>query len=190
MKIAIYARVSTDEQTVENQIRDLSAYCQLKGWTDIIIFKDEGISGSKISRPEFDKMLRMAKNKEIQTILVWKFDRASRSTKHLITLLEDFNSWGVDFVSLKENIDTSTPAGRLMYTMISAFAQFERDTLIERTKSGMSRAKAEGKHIGRTKQYDWQSIQAMHNNGQPTKEIADHYNMSQSQVRKILKKAA
>jgi len=190
MKVALYTRVSTDQQTVENQVRDLTAYCQIKGWSDITIFKDQGVSGAKTSRPEFNKMIKQAKAGDFDVVMVWKFDRASRSTKHLITLLEDFDTWGVDFVSLQENVDTSTPAGKLMFTMISAFAQFERDTIIQRTKSGMARAKAEGKKIGRSKQCDWDEILELKNDGKSTKQIANQTNMSESHIRRIIKKAA
>ena len=190
MRVALYTRVSTDQQTCENQVRDLMAYCNIKGWTDIFIFQDKGVSGAKTSRPEFDKMIDQAEAGTFDVVMVWKFDRASRSTKHLITLLEDFNKWGVDFVSLKENIDTSTPAGKLMFTMISAFAQFERDTLIERTKSGMSRAKAQGKKIGRSKTYDWSEITTLNSQGFSPTEISNKTGMSRSQVNRVLKKVA
>lgn len=190
MRVAIYARVSTDDQTNQTQINELKKYCELKGWSDLTIFQDEGISGTKTSRPEFDRMVEGAKNKEFDVIAVWRFDRASRSTRHLLELLDDFKKWGVDFVSLKEQIDTSSAAGKLMFTMISAFAQFERDVISDRTKAAMSRLKEEGRQVGRSKTYDYSKVIELKNQGKRPPEIAQILGISKSHARKIYREAA
>ena len=190
MRVAIYARVSTDDQTNQTQINELKKYCELKGWSDITIFQDEGISGTKTSRPEFDKMIEAAKNKEIDAIMVWRFDRASRSTRHLLQLLDDLKKWDVDFISLKEQIDTSSAAGKLMFTMISAFAQFERDVISDRTKAAMKRLKNEGKSVGRSRSIDYEQFNELKEQGKRPPEIAQIMKISKSHARKIYREAA
>lgn len=190
MKVAIYARVSTDGQTVDNQLSDLTKHCELKGWTNVTTFIDEGISGAKTSRPQFDKMIEACKAGQFDVVMVWRFDRASRSTKHLLNLLDDLKRWGVDFVSHREAIDTSTAAGKLMFTMVSAFAQFERDVISDRTKAGMERLKREGKKIGRDRQYDRGQVIELKNKGIKTPEIAKRLGISESHCRKLVREAA
>ena len=190
MRAAIYARVSTDEQTVATQVGELTKYAELKGWTDLKIYVDEGISGTKISRPQFDKMLQAAEAGEIDVVMVWRFDRASRSTRHLLSLLDDLQKWGVDFISIKEQIDTSTAAGKLMFTMISAFAQFERDVISDRTKAAMSRLKSQGKHIGRSRAIDYAEVIRLNEDGLTAPEIAQRLGISKSHCRKIVREAA
>ena len=190
MRVAIYARVSTDDQTNQTQINELKRYCEMKGWSDLTTFQDEGVSGTKTSRPEFDKMIEAAQNKEFDVIAVWRFDRASRSTRHLLELLDSFQKWGVDFVSLKEQIDTSSAAGKLMFTMISAFAQFERDVISDRTKAAMKRLKSEGKQIGRERSIDYDRFIELKAEGYRPPEIAQKMGISKSHARKIYREAA
>ena len=144
----IYARVSTRDQNIEIQLSDLRSYAKTRGFTIVLEYIDYG-SGSQNDRVEYLKMLDDVHKRKCDFILVWKFDRFARSTKELINALEEFKVLGVDFISYKENIDTSTPAGKALFTLISAFAEFEREILVERVRSGMQKAKAEGKHIGR-----------------------------------------
>jgi DNA invertase Pin-like site-specific DNA recombinase len=146
-RVAIYARVSTDEQSVDLQLRDLRAYVEQRGWT-CTEFVDEGVSGRKQSRPALNELMKEARRKRIDVVLVWRFDRFARSTRHLVTALEEFRSLGVDFVSHQEALDTSTPMGAAMFTIISAMAQLEVDILRERTKAGMAAARRRGKQIG------------------------------------------
>lgn len=146
-RVAVYARVSTGDQSVDLQLRDLRDYVERQGW-EATEFVDEGVSGRKQSRPALDRLMKEARRKRFDVVLVWRFDRFARSTKHLVTALEEFRCLGVDFVSHQEALDTSTPMGAAMFTIISAMAQLEVDILRERTKAGMEAARRRGKRIG------------------------------------------
>lgn len=150
-RVAIYARVSTSDkgQDVDMQLRELRAYAALRGWTIATEYVDEGISGTKVSRPQLDAMMSAAKLRAFDTVLVWKFDRFARSTKHLLSALETFQAHAVAFVSLTEGIDTSSAVGRFVLTVLGGVAELERSILIERTKAGMRNAAAKGIHCGR-----------------------------------------
>ena len=149
MRAAVYARVSTTEQTTLNQLIDLHRYCQARVWEDTVEYVDEGVSGSKDSRPALDRLVRDAKRRSVDVLVVWKLDRLGRSLRHLILLLDELTALGVAFVSLGEGIDTSTPAGRLQLHVLGAIAEFERDRIRERVKAGLVRAKAQGRRLGR-----------------------------------------
>jgi DNA invertase Pin-like site-specific DNA recombinase len=190
MRVAIYCRVSTDLQTNETQESQLRDYCKMKGWSDIEVFIDDGVSGTRRSRPELDHMLSRVRNKEFDAVMVWRFDRASRSTKQLLELLEEFQKLGVDFISLREQIDTSTPAGKLMFTMVSGFAQFERDLISERTKAAMQEAKKRGVKYGRDKKYDHSKVIQMKKEGFNINQISEQLGISGCQARKIIREAA
>ena len=148
LRAAIYARVSTFDQEPENQLQELRRYVEARGWT-ATEYVDEGVSGAKESRPALDRLLRDAKRRRLDVLIVWKLDRLGRNLRHLILLLDELTALGVAFVSLNEGIDTSTPAGRLQLHILGAIAEFERERIRERVKLGMSRAKAQGKHVGR-----------------------------------------
>lgn len=148
-RVALYARVSTDEQDTDMQLRELRAYATLRGWTVAAEYVDKGISGTKASRPELDRMMLSSKLGIFDAVIVWKFDRFARSTKHLLTALETFQAHAVAFVSLTEGIDTSSAVGRFVLTVLGGVAELERSILIERTKSGMRNAAAKGVHCGR-----------------------------------------
>lgn len=149
MRVALYARVSTDEQDTDMQLRELRAYAALRGWTITAEYVDKGISGTKASRPELDRMMLSSKLGIFDAVVVWKFDRFARSTKHLLTALETFQAHAVAFVSLTEGIDTSSAVGRFVLTVLGGVAELERSILIERTKAGMRNAAAKGVHCGR-----------------------------------------
>lgn len=149
MKVALYARVSTSDQDPEVQLQPLRDYCRARGWEVFQEFTDVGFSGSKDSRPALDELVHAAGQRRFQTLLVWKFDRFARSTIHLLEALRFFQATGVNFVSLTEAIDTTTPVGEMVYTLIAAIAKFERDLNRERTKAGLAKARAAGKHVGR-----------------------------------------
>ena len=146
----IYARVSTKEQNVDMQLIDLKQYAEARRLNIVREYIDYA-SGSKSDRVNYKKLFDDVRKRKTDSVLVWKFDRFARSTKELINALEEFNNLGVDFISYKENIDTSTPAGKILFTMISAFAEFERAIIRERVKSGMEKAKLRGARIGRPK---------------------------------------
>jgi DNA invertase Pin-like site-specific DNA recombinase len=149
MKIAIYARVSTSKgQSVEMQLRELSEYCQRRSWTVAAEFVDEGVSGAKDSRPELDQLMEAAHRRRFDVVVVWKFDRFARSVSHLLRALETFNSLGITFVSLSESIDTSTPTGKMVFTVLGAVAELERSLIGERVRAGLRNAKAKGIRLG------------------------------------------
>jgi DNA invertase Pin-like site-specific DNA recombinase len=151
MKIAIYARVSTlnKGQDVDMQLIELRQFCATKGWTVVHEYADRGISGSKSSRPQLNRLMEHATAKRFDAVLVWKLDRFGRSVRHLVNAIAELEAAGVSFVSLKDSIDLSTPQGRLMFQIIAAMAEFERALICERVKSGMANARSKGKQIGR-----------------------------------------
>src|SRR5262245_29121597 len=131
-RVAIYARVSTGEQNVESQLRDLREYCDLRRWTVVGEFKDEGISGSVDERPGVLECKRFALKGRADVVLVWAFDRFARSTTHLLHTLEELRTVHVDFVSYRQNIDTTTPTGKMVFTFLAAIAEFERELIRQR----------------------------------------------------------
>ena len=151
MRAAIYARVSTanNGQSPEMQLRELGEYCERRGWTVSGEYVDIGISGTKEKRPELDRLLADAHRRRFDVIAVWKFDRFARSVSHLLRALETFNALGVGFVSLSESLDTSTPAGKMVFTVLGAVAELERSLIVERVKAGLRNARAKGKRLGR-----------------------------------------
>jgi DNA invertase Pin-like site-specific DNA recombinase len=148
MRTALYARVSTSDQTTENQLLELRQYTSARGWTTTE-YIDQGISGTKPTRPALDAMVNDARRRRFDVLVVWRLDRLGRSLKHLVTLLDDLQALGVSFVSLGEGIDCTTPAGTLQLHILAALAQFERARIVERVRAGMARAKKDGKRLGR-----------------------------------------
>jgi DNA invertase Pin-like site-specific DNA recombinase len=148
-RAAIYARVSTQDQNPDMQLRELRSYAQARDLEITHEFVDKE-SGAKEDRPQLEQLLSVARGREIDTVLVWKFDRFARSTKQLVNALEEFQHLGVDFISKTEQIDTSSPTGKVLFTMVSAFAEFERSLISERIRAGIARSRAEGKPHGRS----------------------------------------
>jgi DNA invertase Pin-like site-specific DNA recombinase len=151
MRIALYARVSTKDQSCEMQLRDLRAYGAARGFDLVREYVDVGESGSKDSRPNLNMLLDDARKRQFDAIVVWRFDRFARSTKHLLLALEEFRSLGIQFISYQENMDTSSPLGQALFTIVSAVAQLERDLIRERVSAGIRNARANGKKLGRPK---------------------------------------
>ncbi len=137
------------DSSTDSQLLDLRRYVRERGWNIFKEYVDEGISGTKDSRPALNELMNDAKKRRFDVVLVWRFDRFARSTKHLILALEDFRNLGIDFVSYQENIDTSSPLGSAIFTIISAVAQLERDIIAERVRAGLRRAVENGKKLGR-----------------------------------------
>jgi DNA invertase Pin-like site-specific DNA recombinase len=150
-RAAIYARVSTGHngQDPTMQTRELREYCARRGWTVAGEYVDVGISGTKEKRPELDRLLGDAHHRRFDAVVVWKFDRFARSVSHLLRALEMFQSLGIEFVSLSEQLDTSTPTGKMVFTVLGAVAELERNLIVERVRAGMRNARAKGKMIGR-----------------------------------------
>lgn len=153
-RIALYARVSTvnGNQDPEMQLAELREYAARRRLTIYDEYVDHGVSGSKESRPALNRMMVDARRREFDAVLVWKIDRLGRSLKHLVVTLADLNALGVAFISLRDNLDLSTPSGRLMFQIIGAMAEFERALIQERVRAGLRNAKAKGKRIGRPRQ--------------------------------------
>lgn len=152
-RVAIYARVSTDGQTTENQLQELQAVADRNGWEVVTRFVDHGISGAKgrDQRPQLDAMLKGAIRRDFDLVMSWSVDRLGRSLKHLIELLSEIEAKGVDLYLHQQGLDTTTPAGKAMFQMLGVFAEFERAMISDRVKAGLTRAKATGKTLGRPK---------------------------------------
>ncbi len=150
-RVALYIRVSTDEQTTDNQRRELEGVAKRSGWKIVDIYEDNGISGAngREKRPALDKLLKDAARREFDMIAAWSVDRLGRSLQHLVGLLEELQALGVDLYLHQQGLDTSTPSGRAMFQMCGVFAEFERAMLVERTKAGLARARAKGMRLGR-----------------------------------------
>jgi DNA invertase Pin-like site-specific DNA recombinase len=150
-RVAVYARVSTDEQTVANQQRELQAVADRHSWQIVATFIDEGISGAKgrDKRPGFDRLCRGITRKEFDMVAAWSVDRLGRSLQDLVTFLAELHAKGVGLYLHQQGLDTSTPAGTAMFQMMGVFAQYERSMIVERVKSGIARARSQGKRLGR-----------------------------------------
>jgi DNA invertase Pin-like site-specific DNA recombinase len=162
-KTFLYARVSTDQQStgLEAQVRALKDYCQLNRIENYELFMDEGISGTKSSRPALDRMMAMIKDNEANCVVVYSFSRFARSTTHMLNGLETMKAHGCNFVSLTEKIDTNSPIGKAVFVIISAIAALERDLIAERVRNGLANARAKGKLIGRKKLRDSELIRKL-----------------------------
>ncbi len=192
-RVAIYARVSTADkgQNPEVQLMPLREYCSARQWTITKEYIDKGQSGAKDRRPELDKLIDDAKKRKIDCIMVWKLDRWGRSLKHLINSLSELENLGVAFISYSENIDLSTPAGKMMFHVIGAMAEFERSLIRERVRAGISNARAKGKKLGRKPIPPVVAEQAreMKDNGLSIRAISKKLKLSVGGVHKILAKS-
>jgi DNA invertase Pin-like site-specific DNA recombinase len=190
---ALYARVSTNGhgQTVEPQLLELRAYCERRGWKIAGEFIDSGVSGAKERRPELDRLMAEARRRRFDAVIVYRYDRFARSLRHLVNALEEFRALGIDFVSLHEGVDTSTPNGRLIFGIFASIAEFERELIRQRVRSGMAAARARGKRLGRpSKRVDVVRILAMHRADRSIRQIAAEVGCSRSLVHKTLRKSA
>jgi len=150
MKVALYARVSTQNghQDPELQLQPMREFGVARRWDVAETYIDHGVSGAKESRPALNRLMVDAKRRKFDAVLVWKFDRFARSTSHLLRALEEFKALGIDFVSLTEGVDTSTPMGKMVFTVLGAVAELERSLIVERVKAGMRNARAKGHKPG------------------------------------------
>jgi DNA invertase Pin-like site-specific DNA recombinase len=150
-RVALYARVSTDGQSVENQLRELEAVAVKEGWDVVERFIDRGISGAKgrEERPAFDRLSKGIMRREFDVVAAWSVDRLGRSLQDLVVFLNDLHSKHTNLYLHKQGIDTTTPGGKLLFQMLGVFAEFERSMIVERVKAGLKRARAEGKVLGR-----------------------------------------
>jgi len=187
-KVAIYARVSTKDQSVDMQLSDLERYSKERGLCVCKVYKDNGVSGMKETRPALSGLMNDARKRRFDVVLVWRFDRFARSTKHLVTALYEFRNLGIDFISYQENIDTSSPLGEAIFTIISAMSKLERDIIAERVKGGLRKAKANGIRLGRPNdEVDISNVIKCKENGMSIREIAKGLGLSRGKVERTLK---
>ena len=188
MRIAIYARVSTKDQSCDLQLRDLRTYCAARGFEPAREYIDVGVSGAKDIGPELNSLMDDARKWQFDAIIVWRFDRFARSTKHLLLALEEFRSLGIQFISYQENMDTSGPLGQALFTIVSAVAQLERDLIRERVSAGIRNARANGKKFGRPKRaVDRDRILQMRSEGHSLQRIAEKLGIGYGTVRERLR---
>lgn len=175
IRVALYSRVSTNHgQDPEMQLRELREYADRRGWSVVEEYIDRGVSGAKASRPALNRLMADAQCRKIDTVLVWKLDRFGRSLRHLVNAIAELESLGVAFVSLRDNLDLTTPSGRLMFQIIGAMAEFERSLIQERVRAGLRNAKAKGKKLGRPRVFvDESKIEALRDCGASWREIAE-----------------
>jgi DNA invertase Pin-like site-specific DNA recombinase len=151
MRVALYARISTsgNGQNPEMQLRELREYCVRRGWQVANEYVDIGVSGTKDSRPELNLLMANAHKRRFDVVCVWKFDRFARSVSHLLRALETFKALGIEFCSFSEQMDTSTPTGKMVFTVLGAVAELERSLIAERVRAGLRNARAKGTRLGR-----------------------------------------
>jgi DNA invertase Pin-like site-specific DNA recombinase len=189
IRVAIYARVSTlnHGQDVALQTRELRQFSEARGWQIAGEYVDAGVSGAKDSRPELNRLMADAHKRKFDVVCVWRFDRFARSVSHLLRALETFKALGIDFVSYSEQMDTSTPAGKMVFTVLGAVAELERSLIVERVRAGLRNARANGKRLGRPRiTVDATRITRLHSQGHSIREIADELGYSRSLVHKTL----
>lgn len=173
-KVALYCRVSTGNQStgLEAQVRALREYCTRSNISDYVIYEDENQSGTKQSRPALDRMMKDVREGFVDKVIAYSFSRYVRSVTHLLRALEEFKKLDIGFISLTENIDTNTPLGSAVFTILGAVAQLERDLVAERVRNGLANAKAKGIRIGRLKKRDSDLIRKLRASGMTFRDIA------------------
>jgi DNA invertase Pin-like site-specific DNA recombinase len=187
MKVALYIRVSTNQQTTENQRKELEVYCKRQGWKIAEVYDDSGVSGSTDRRPALDKMLKDATTGKFSTVVIWKIDRMARSVVNLLQTLQTLQAAGVGFVSTTQQLDTTTAYGRMVLTFLGAIAEFEKSLIVERVCSGLQRAKANGVKLGRPKvEFDLEKAVQMKKQKKTWSEISSLLNVSRATVRRMV----
>jgi len=191
-RVAFYVRVSTMDQNPETQLRELREYAERRGLTVAREheYVDHGVGGTKARRPALDRMLGDARRRRFDTLLVWSCDRLARSTKHFLQVLDELDSCGVQFVSLREAFDTSGALGRAFLGIVAVLGEMERALLIERVRSGMARARAEGRQIGRARlDVDRQQVINDRRSGMSLTQVAKKHAISRASVCRLMKEA-
>jgi DNA invertase Pin-like site-specific DNA recombinase len=193
-RAAIYVRVSTVEQDTGLQETELREYCDRRGWS-CVVYQDKAQSGAKNDRPALNQMLSDMRRRRFDVVVVWKLDRLARSLKQLLIIGEECRSLGVDLVSLRQNIDTTLPAGRLTFQILGAVAEFERELLRERVKAGMAQARRTGKHVGRPALRKFQTtdidrMRELRSNGTSVRKLAKDFATTQWMVARLTNSAA
>jgi DNA invertase Pin-like site-specific DNA recombinase len=191
MKAAIYIRVSTHDQHPEMQWAELREYCQRRGWELAGEYADAGISGAREKRPELDRLWADAKRRCFDAVVVYRYDRFARSLRQLVNALCEFDALGIQFVSLHENVDTSTPNGRLVFGIFASIAEFERELIRERVRSGVAAARARGKRLGRPpEKVDTEKIAALRAQGRSWRDVSKECGVAATTARTACLKRA
>jgi len=191
-RAALYCRVSLIGQNPENQLRDLRAYVQNRGLSlaQEHVYVDHGIGGTKARRPALDRMLEDARRRRFDFLITWSCDRVARSTKHFLQVLDDLDSCGVQFISLREAFDTSGALGRAFLGIVAVLGEMERALLIERVRSGMARARSEGRQIGRARlDVNREQVIQDRRSGMSLTQVAKRHNISRASVCRLMKEA-
>ena len=190
MRTALYARVSTRDKShdVGMQVREFQEFCQRRNWTVADQYIDDGISSSKERRPQLERLMFDAKKRKFDAVLVYRFDRFARSMRELVNALAEFQSLGIEFISLHEGIDTSTPNGRLVFGIMASVAEFERELIRDRVRSGIQHAKAKGKRLGRPRvQVDAGRIDGLRRQGRSWSQISRETGLDAAARRRTLR---
>jgi DNA invertase Pin-like site-specific DNA recombinase len=193
MKAALYARVSTGNngQDPTVQTRELKEYCERRGWTMVGEYVDVGISGAREKRLQLDRLMADAHRRQFDAVVVWRFDRFARSVSHLLRALETFKALGIEFVSLSEQVDTSTPTGRMIFTVLGAVAELERSLIAERVRAGLRNARAKGKKLGRPRAaVDAARIRALRRTGASWAQISAQLGIGATTARRAVSSLA
>jgi DNA invertase Pin-like site-specific DNA recombinase len=186
MRAAIYARVSTNNgQDPAMQTRELREYCERRGWEIAGEYVDTGISGSKERRPQLDALLSACRRRLVDAVVVYRYDRFARSLRQLVNALEEFRSLGIEFISLHEGVDTSTPNGRLVFGIFATIAEFERELIRDRVRSGIAAARSKGRKLGRPRvTVDAARIAALRDSGASWSTITRQLRLSAGTVKR------
>ena len=188
-RVAIYARVSTvgKGQDVGMQTDELLQVVGQRSWQVAGEYIDDGVSGTKDTRPALDRLMTDVRRGRIDVVLVWRFDRFARSTSHLLTALDEFRRHGVDFISLREQVDTSTAMGRAVFTIVAAIAELEREVIVERVRAGVARAQAHGKHCGRPRnEIDLRAARLLLEQGVAVRQVASMLGLPRATLQRRL----
>ncbi len=187
-RVAVYARVSTLDQTTANQLLDLRQMAEQRGFEIVEEYVDHGISGTRARRPALDKMMTDARRGRFDIVVVWAADRLARSVKHFVEVLAELDHLGIGFVSFREQIDTAGPLGRAVMIIVSAIAELERSLIVERVRAGIRRARLEGRHIGRRPlDIDRAAVLRDRDHGLSLTEVAKAHGISRAMVSKIIR---
>lgn len=187
-RVAIYVRVSTQEQSCDLQRAELLAYAHARGWTVCEVFEDRA-TGTNANRPMLKLLLQAVRTRKVDVVAVWKLDRFARSLKDLVVMIQDFSELGVPLVSLRDNVDLSTTSGKLMLHLIGAFAEFEASLIQERTRAGLLNAKARGVRLGRPRLDREGEIRALRKTGKTYREIEAELGVSMGTIHRALANA-
>ena len=185
-RVAIYGRVSTESQSTDLQLSELNEYIVRRGWKLVGEYVDHGVSGSQESRPALNRLMNDAKQRRYDVVAVWRLDRFARSVKHVVVALSEFEALGITFVSLKDNLDLTTPSGRFMFQIIAAFGELERAIIAERVRAGLQNAKRRGKRLGRPQvAVDPAHIGSLRSSGASWRQISSRLGVSVRTIRRV-----